>query len=161
MKTTVTLPVAIPYQSLLYAPDAFVVKEKAAGGRMVWLQRIAHRILAKYGYRPMNTQNVIKTETIEVDGVIAALGAMLERACEITGEIDFVAVVGAKEWGAIRQRGDLEMLAPYSQYDLPVPERLMRRAPQYRLREMDGLVIAVVSWQSGIVLLPRSLLRAL
>lgn len=160
MRTRTTIAVAREYQTATrpFAHDVYEIDQK---GRFLWLQRIAQCILAKYGKQPVSVALSYKTQTIEVDGVLETLGRLIENATQITGEYEFIAIVGAKQWAELRASKDAELIAPLLDINLPVPERLGSRFGDYRLRNMRNLRVIVLSWHAGITLLPVSVLRRL
>ena len=160
MRTRTTIAVAREYQTAT-RPFAHDVYEIDQNGRFLWLQRIAQRILAKYGKQPVSIALSYRTQTIEVDSVLAALGRMIENATQITGEYEFVAIIGAKQWAELRASKDAELIAPLLDVNLPVPERLAQRFGEYRLRNMRNLRVIVLSWHNGITLLPVSVTKRL
>lgn len=151
MKTIVTL--AVQHDKTLWF-DAYEVNPN---GRFVWLQKLANRLLQKYGKRPIVTNTTYTTETIEVDQVMAALGAIINNAAQITGDDRFVALVGQRQWAEIRKQSDVEIKVPVRDITIPIPERLARRFTEVQLRSMPGLRIIVLSWYDGIAVIPAYL----
>lgn len=158
MKTTIAVATANYTYTRPYPGDVYEINPE---GRFVWLQRLAQRILARYGKNPVSTILSYRTETIEVDTVLAALAQLLDNATQIMDDDQFVAIVGAKEWAEIRRSADAEVAVPLVSYNLPVPERLAHRFIEYRLRNMRGLRVIVVAWHHGITILPEKLVRYL
>lgn len=126
-------------------------------GRFVWLQKLAYKILAKYGRHPVSTQPAYKTQTVSVDSLMAALGALIASAAHITSADRFVAVIGAKQWAEIRRQDDVEVIARPLDLTIPIPERLARRFREARLRSMPGIRVIVLSWYDGIAVIPAYL----
>lgn len=160
VRTTIQIAVATEYQTAT-RPFAHDVYEIDPNGRFLWLQRIAQRILAKYGKQPISVALSYRTQTIEVDRVMVALGQLIENASRITNEYEFVAIIGAREWADLRASKDADLLAPMIDLNLPVPERLAQRFGDYQLCNMHNLRVIVLSWHAGITLLPVKMLRRL
>lgn len=158
MKTVIAVATANYTHLRPYPGDVYEINPE---GRFVWLQRLAQRVLARYGRNPVSSVLSYRTETIEVDTVLAALAQSLDNATRVMEDDRFVAVMGAREWAEIRNRADAEVAVPLATYNLPVPERLAHRFTEYRLRNMNGLRVIVAVWHHGITILPENMLKYL